>query len=746
MERLGFSNTWIEWIMECVSTVTYSYLINGDAKGQVIPSRGLRQGDPLSPYLFILCTEVLSGLCKQAQLDGSLPGVKVARQSPLVNHLLFADDTMFFMRSDQKSCNSLTKILQKYERASGQRINVDKSSITFSAKTSREMKTKVKRDLGIQKEGGNGKYLGLPENFGRRKSDVFESIVDKIRQRSHSWSSRTLSEAGKQVLLKSVLSSMPSYAMTCFKLPGSLCKRIQSVLTRFWWDDKPDKQKMSWVAWTKLTRPKNAGGLGFRDMERFNDALLAKIAWRLLKEPNTLLARVLLGKYCHSYSFMECSIPSNPSHGWRSIMAGRNVIKQGAGWLIGNGESVKIWRDPWLSTTTPLCPYGPIREHQEGETVSSLLDPSTNQWNWSKIREELPQYVDCIKQIPLAPSRREDQLVWLPVKSGQYTTRSGYGITSTFDIPDAALNFNWQSHLWKLHTSPKVKNFLWKAMSDALPVGEQLARRGLNAEVTCRSCGETESVSHLLLHCRRAKEVWLKAPILHLEISSTTTIEDFLSLAKHKCNLPPSGVSKGELYPWIRWQLSLARNSLVFEDKEIPVSDILIRAIKSAREWQEAQNMLTTPRLTTDQPEQPVQTSSCKVFVDAAWNSTTGNGGFGWAVVNADSAYEERFSDHKESIGSALIAEAWAVFLALKHSLLLNKTELQLFSDCQSLINEDGFHIELFGLLQDIRELRSSFDAISFTFIPRLANHVADSLAKEALASCDLLGLNSISI
>lgn len=158
--------------MECVSTVSYSYLVNGAAQGKVTPSRGLRQGDLLSPYLFILCTEVLSGLCKKAQQDGSLPGIKVARKSPRVNHLLFADDTMFFMRSDHKSCQNLISILQKYEKASGQCINFDKSSITFSAKTSSEMKIRVKRDLQIQKEGGNGKYLGLPETLGRKKKCV----------------------------------------------------------------------------------------------------------------------------------------------------------------------------------------------------------------------------------------------------------------------------------------------------------------------------------------------------------------------------------------------------------------------------------------------------------------------------------------------------------------------------------------------------------------------------------------------
>lgn len=150
----------------------------------------------------------------------------MAKGSPRVNHLLFADDTMFFCRSDPQSCATLKNILHKYEVASGQKINQDKSAITFSKKTHKDIKERVKRDLKIHKEGGQGKYLGLPELFSRKKKDLFSLIVDRIKQRALSWSSRFLSSAGKLTLLKSVLAAMPTYTMTCFKLPNSLYKRI----------------------------------------------------------------------------------------------------------------------------------------------------------------------------------------------------------------------------------------------------------------------------------------------------------------------------------------------------------------------------------------------------------------------------------------------------------------------------------------------------------------------------------------
>lgn len=245
-------------------------------------------------------------MCNKALENGTLPGVKVGRNCPPLNHLLFTDDTMLFGKSNTASCATLLSILSKYERASGQCINRSKSVITFSSKMNQDCKTRVKRELNICNEGGIGKYLGLPEHFGRKKRNIFASIADRIRQQAHSWTSRFLSGAGKMVLLKAVLAAMPTYAMSCFKLPVSLCKQIQSVITHFWWDVKPVLRKMRWISWDRLTYLKSARGLGFREIEVFNDALLAKHTWRLLKNPSSLFGQILLNKYCRDTDLLTC--------------------------------------------------------------------------------------------------------------------------------------------------------------------------------------------------------------------------------------------------------------------------------------------------------------------------------------------------------------------------------------------------------------------------------------------------------
>ncbi|CAA7019206.1 unnamed protein product [Microthlaspi erraticum] len=482
LERLGFHIKWVGWIMQCVSSVTFQFLINGAAKGSVNPTRGIRQGDPLSPYLFILCSEFLSVLCYKAQENGQLAGIKVANRGPQINHLLFADDTMFFCKSNEKTCKALKEILRKYEEASRQKISCQKSAITFSKKTTEYVKKRVKSFMGINQEGGQGKYLGLPEAFGRRKKDLFNAVVDRIRQRAISWSTKQLSSAGKLVMLKSVLSAMPTYSMSCFKLPVKLCKQIQSVLTRFWWDANDGKRKMCWIAWDKLTLGKREGGLGLRDIQSFNDALLNKLSWRILTSPNCLLARVLKGKYFPTSNFLDGISTEGGSHGWKGISIGRDLLKEKVGRVIGNGKSTRIWDDPWLSTKEPIRPMGPAPEYAKDMKVADILLPS-GVWNEALINEMLPLHKEQILSLVPGSFDKDDRLAWLPQASGGYSVKSGYYTARARKfagaIPEISNDFNWISKVWDGKFAPKLKIFLWRAVQGALPVGKLGKQRNL---------------------------------------------------------------------------------------------------------------------------------------------------------------------------------------------------------------------------------------------------------------------------
>lgn len=169
MKATGFSDTWINWMMLCVKMVNYNFCFNGSLIGPVIPKRGLRQENPLSPYLFLLCVEDLSNALDDAASNGSIHGCQVATMAPTITHLLFADDSFLFFQASTDEALCVKQLLVSYERSSGQSVNFQKSGVFFSANVRRDKQQEISYILEVHNDIVSSKYLGLPSLVGRSK-------------------------------------------------------------------------------------------------------------------------------------------------------------------------------------------------------------------------------------------------------------------------------------------------------------------------------------------------------------------------------------------------------------------------------------------------------------------------------------------------------------------------------------------------------------------------------------------------
>lgn len=166
--------------MECISTASCSFIVNREVKEYVIPQRGIRQGDPLSPYLFFLCSEGFSNLLQKAATEQKVVGMKISRQGPRLTHLIFADNSLIFCKANSQNAVELKRILKVYERGTGRLINLEKSSIIFSNNLEQEAKVEISQALGNIQMVNQGKYLGLPMVVTRSKQQLFGYIKDSI--------------------------------------------------------------------------------------------------------------------------------------------------------------------------------------------------------------------------------------------------------------------------------------------------------------------------------------------------------------------------------------------------------------------------------------------------------------------------------------------------------------------------------------------------------------------------------------
>lgn len=294
MQEIGLPRTFTNWIMTTVKTVSYSFNINGQMTEDMQACRGIRQGDPISPLLFVIMMEYFNRMFDKMQQNPNFNHHAKCEKMG-ITHLTFADDVLLFCRGDSKSVDMMLDTVQNFSDATGLVINLTKCKIFFGG-IDDETKGVIKRTTNFKEGHFPIRYLGVPLTSKKLTITHYLPLVEKIVCRTRHWTTRLLSHAGRIQLVKSISFSITQYWMLCFPIPKFVLKKIEAICRSFIWTGCSEVKKKSPVAWETVCRPKCQGGLDIINLTVWNQVTMMKCLWNLCRKSDNLWV-----KWIHMY-------------------------------------------------------------------------------------------------------------------------------------------------------------------------------------------------------------------------------------------------------------------------------------------------------------------------------------------------------------------------------------------------------------------------------------------------------------
>ncbi|KAM2348663.1 hypothetical protein ACFX1X_012268 [Malus domestica] len=580
LQRKGFGNRWRKWMQGCLSSANFSVLINGRPRGKFQASRGLRQGDPLSPFLFTLVVDVLSRLMEKAQETDLIKGLCIGQEKMEISHLQFADDTIFFLTEDEEVWNNLIQVLNLFCSVSGLKINKAKCFLAGINSESEKL-NRLAVSWGCEVGRWPIKYLGLPLGGRPRAIKFWDPVVETMERRLQSWKKAFLSRGGKLTLIQSVLGSMPIYYMSLFKIPCGVRGRLEKLMKGFLWEGMEEGKKTHLAKWELVTKNKEEGGLGVGNLRNQNEALLAKWLWRLPRESQSLWHKVIRSKYglqANGWDALPQRRVSSRSP-WKDISSGSHQFLSCCTFEVGNGERVRFWEDGWL-TGGPLKEQFPrlfLLSRKHNQNISSFVEVSSNPLSWNfdfrrNLNEmeivEVATLLQKLEEVRLSPLKMDIRR-WNLEASGLFSCKSYRSLLSN---NGSVHYFPPYPQIWKSKVPLKVKILVWLVANGNLNTCDRIQRRNPLMCLSphwCSLCkAKEESVNHIFLHCSYSIQLWWK---LLQEVKASWVIPkgcfellstNFQALGKRK----KSKVLWGCLVSAIFWHIWLERNKRIFED------------------------------------------------------------------------------------------------------------------------------------------------------------------------------------
>ncbi|CAM8888030.1 unnamed protein product [Rhodiola kirilowii] len=670
--KLGFPVAWVSKVMHCVKTVSYKIRVNDMISEVFYPERGLRQGDPLSPYLFVICTEWLARSLEKHQSDRLLKGVKISPSAPMISNLLFADDSIIFLKADVDNTFRFKSILRRYEELSGQQVNFNKSEMCVGNNIKPDYARALSSILGVRLVNTIEKYLGLPLCFSYNKRALFKFIEERIWRRVHGWKERLLSIAGRETLIKAIVQAIPIYAMSCFKIPVTMCHTLLSIVTNYWWNSAKGKRYVAWVGKKTLCLSKQDGGLGFKKFDLVNEALLVKQVGRLLKCPELLVSKVFKARYFPHTSILYADIGRRPSWAWRSF-------------------------------------HGAL--HTLGDCVSSDSSPAVEEEGNSEDKDiSVRRVYSFLMNKDLTAERNNVGEPSDPMKLKQF----------------------WQK-LWRVKAQGKVKNFMWRLYHNAIPSAINLFRRGCQVDLHCPRCGSYfESTDHIFLKCWWAVDFWKQLlnvkRVMELDFH---TLADWVWY----CLEVYSRQDLTLIFYGARW-IWFARNSMVHKGVFYRVEEAVARVKALVNDYATPTYKFIVSRDEATQVWLAPKQGEFKVNCDGAWCPEGRRAGLAIVGRDHNGLVLFAKALHLGKAHSALEAEGKALLLGMKEAQLRGWSKVTFSSDsaeaCLIVMGKAGRCYNEEGWRTDFQKLLNAFTNWNIEHVFREGNMVADVLAVKA--------------
>ncbi|GJW95557.1 RNA-directed DNA polymerase, eukaryota [Tanacetum coccineum] len=474
LRKFGFVDKWCKWIQCCLHSSRGSIIINGSPTDEFKFGKGLKQGDPLSPFLFILIMETLHLSFQRVVDAGMFHGIKLGGTLNL-SHMFYADDAVFVGEWSDNNIATLVHVLDCFHKVSGLKINMNKSKL-MGTHVDHDKVTRAANKLGCQILKAPFLYLGsyVGGNMHRLKS--WDDIIGRVRRRLSNWKMKMLSIGGRLTLVKSVLGSMPIFHMSLFKVPSGILRSLESIRSKFFNGIDGSKNKASWVQWSKALASKDNGGLGISSLFALNRGLIFKWVWRFVSQENSLWARVIKAVHGKDGS-IGVNVKNVSNSVWLNIIREINVLSEkGINLMnqlrikLGNGEMTHFWDDNWCEGGRLKDRFPRVYALEECKDItvgSKLAQPSITQSFRRMPRGGVEQMqvddlINLVQNISLIPM--QDRWTWTLNSSGDFSVASVRSYIDTTMLPKGDYQTRW------VNLVPiKVNTFAWKVMTNSLP-------------------------------------------------------------------------------------------------------------------------------------------------------------------------------------------------------------------------------------------------------------------------------------